>query len=89
MAEPAEYNNRPVKGLEAVRERPGMYVGDTKERGLHHLFKEILDNALEEIMAGHCTKIGITHNADGSLSVEDNGRGIPTKVYENAGKNRH
>ena len=87
---PGDYNAntslRVLKGLKAVRERPGMYIGDTRQDGLHHLFKEILDNALDEVMAGHCTKIAVTNNADGSLMVSDNGRGISTDAYENAGK---
>ena len=70
-----------LEGLEAVRLRPGMYIGSTDERGLHHLVYEIVDNAVDEAMAGYCDKVIITMLADGSMKIEDNGRGVPVETH--------
>ena len=86
MAKYDENQIQVLEGLEAVRKRPGMYIGSVSERGLHHLVYEIVDNSVDEALAGYCTEINIEILPDNVISVQDNGRGVPLGMHHKMNK---
>ena len=84
MAKQTTYSAKNIEvleGLEPVRKRPGMYIGSTNEQGLHHLVNEVLDNSIDEVVAGHASEVFFHYKKDGSISIKDNGRGIPIDFH--------